>query len=151
MENTQTPISGPSLIFTDAAAMKVSDLIAQEENPALMLRVFISGGGCSGFQYGFTFDENSQDGDVRIERHGVTLLVDPILHVENGTLDAPLFEAILPAASEDLHLKHRVKGFERELFEEALRRADGKKSGAAKLLGIDPSNWAYHAKRLKLQ
>ena len=78
MENTQTPISGPSLIFTDAAAMKVSDLIAQEDNPALMLRVFISGGGCSGFQYGFTFDENSQDGDVRIERHGVTLLVDPM-------------------------------------------------------------------------
>jgi DNA-binding NtrC family response regulator len=73
------------------------------------------------------------------------------LHVENGQLDAPLFETLLPAASEDLHLKQRVKGFERELFEEALRRTDGKKAGAARLLGIDPSNWAYHAKRLQLQ
>jgi iron-sulfur cluster insertion protein len=78
MENTQTQNSGPSLAFTDAAAMKVSDLIAQEDNPALMLRVFISGGGCSGFQYGFTFDENPLDGDLRVEKHGVTLLVDPM-------------------------------------------------------------------------
>jgi iron-sulfur cluster insertion protein len=68
----------PSLKFTDAAALKVGDLIAQEENQSLMLRVFISGGGCSGFQYGFTFDENVQDGDVRFENQGVTLLVDPM-------------------------------------------------------------------------
>jgi len=68
----------PSLIFTDSAALKVGDLIAQEENQSLMLRVFISGGGCSGFQYGFTFDENVQDGDVKFENQGVTLLVDPM-------------------------------------------------------------------------
>ena len=68
----------PSLTFTDAAALKVGDLIAQEDNPKLMLRVFISGGGCSGFQYGFTFDEDAQDGDVRFENQGVTLLVDPM-------------------------------------------------------------------------
>ncbi|MGI9344416.1 MAG: iron-sulfur cluster insertion protein ErpA [Gammaproteobacteria bacterium] len=68
----------PSLTFTDSAALKVGDLIAQEENQSLMLRVFISGGGCSGFQYGFTFDENVQDGDVKFENQGVTLLVDPM-------------------------------------------------------------------------
>ena len=65
------------LTFTDAAATKVGQLIAEEDNPALKLRVFISGGGCSGFQYGFTFDENLEDGDVTVENQGVTLLVDP--------------------------------------------------------------------------
>jgi len=72
------PSAGPTLIFTDAAALKVSDLIAQEENDELKLRVFISGGGCSGFQYGFTFDEDIQDGDLEIENQGVKLLVDPM-------------------------------------------------------------------------
>jgi len=66
------------LVFTDAAAAKVGELIAEEENPALMLRVFISGGGCSGFQYGFTFDERREDGDTAIENSGVVLLVDPM-------------------------------------------------------------------------
>jgi len=78
MENMETQQSGPKLTFTDAAAVKVSGLIEQEENPNLMLRVFISGGGCSGFQYGFTFDESLQDGDLQIENQGVTLLVDPM-------------------------------------------------------------------------
>ena len=73
------------------------------------------------------------------------------LEADSGELDASLFEPLLPAASEDLHLKARVQGFERELFAEALRRSDGKKSDAARMLGIDPSNWAYHAKRLKLR
>ncbi len=75
---TGAPRTGPSLVFTDAAALKVSDLIAQEENDQLKLRVFISGGGCSGFQYGFTFDEETQDGDAHFENAGVTLLVDPM-------------------------------------------------------------------------
>jgi len=70
--------AGPSLVFTDAAALKVSDLIAQEENDELKLRVFISGGGCSGFQYGFTFDEDIQEGDLEVENQGVKLLVDPM-------------------------------------------------------------------------
>jgi iron-sulfur cluster insertion protein len=78
MENSNAQPSGPSLVFTDAAALKVSDLIAQEENDALKLRVFISGGGCSGFQYGFTFDEETQEGDLEIENHGVKLIVDPM-------------------------------------------------------------------------
>ena len=66
------------LVFTDAAAAKVKNLIEEEKNPALMLRVFVSGGGCSGFQYGFTFEENAGEDDTRIEKNGVTLLVDPL-------------------------------------------------------------------------
>lgn len=68
----------PGLVFTDAAATKVSQLIHDEGNPNLKLRVFISGGGCSGFQYGFTFDEKLEDGDTRVENQGVTLLIDPM-------------------------------------------------------------------------
>ncbi|MBA3563521.1 MAG: iron-sulfur cluster insertion protein ErpA [Gammaproteobacteria bacterium] len=66
------------LVFTDAAADKVGELIREEKNPNLKLRVFVSGGGCSGFQYGFTFDEKSDEGDTHIENRGVTLLVDPM-------------------------------------------------------------------------
>lgn len=68
----------PPIVFTDAAANKVGELIREEDNPDLMLRVFISGGGCSGFQYGFTFDEKIEDGDSQVENAGVTLLVDPM-------------------------------------------------------------------------
>ncbi len=80
---TQTPVIGSStapspIVFTDAAARKVSELIEEEDNPELKLRVYISGGGCSGFQYGFTFDENIEDGDSRVENQGVTLVVDPM-------------------------------------------------------------------------
>ena len=67
-----------ALIFSVAAASKVKELIQDEGNNALMLRVFISGGGCSGFQYGFTFDEEIGDGDTIIENEGVKLLVDPM-------------------------------------------------------------------------
>ncbi len=66
------------LVFTEAAARKVQALIAEEGNSALKLRVFISGGGCSGFQYGFTFDEVVNDGDTAVEQCGVTLLIDPM-------------------------------------------------------------------------
>jgi iron-sulfur cluster insertion protein len=66
------------LLFTDSAAHKVKELIEEEKNPALMLRVFVSGGGCSGFQYGFTFEENANDDDTRVEKNGVTLLIDPL-------------------------------------------------------------------------
>lgn len=68
----------PLLTFTDAAARKVGELIAGEGNPKLMLRVFVQGGGCSGLQYGFEFDEEVQDGDTCIENQGVKLLVDPM-------------------------------------------------------------------------
>lgn len=73
-----TATAGPPLNFTDAAARKVGQLIEQERNPALKLRVYIQGGGCSGFQYGFTFDEEIQDGDTEIENGGVKLLIDPL-------------------------------------------------------------------------
>jgi iron-sulfur cluster insertion protein len=74
----ETIESKPTLIFTDSAAGKVGDLIREEANPNLKLRVFISGGGCSGFQYGFTFDEKIEEGDICVENRGVTLLVDPM-------------------------------------------------------------------------
>ena len=67
-----------ALVFTDAAARKVGDLIRGEGNPKLMLRVFVQGGGCSGLSYGFEFDEEMQDGDTCVENQGVKLLVDPM-------------------------------------------------------------------------
>lgn len=72
-KNTQVP-----MVFSKAAANKVKELIKEEGNRSLMLRVFISGGGCSGFQYGFTFDEKTGDGDTVVENEGVKLLVDPM-------------------------------------------------------------------------
>jgi iron-sulfur cluster insertion protein len=66
------------LVFTSAAASKVAELIREEGNPELMLRVYIQGGGCSGFQYGFTFDEAVQDGDTEVVTDGVRLLIDPM-------------------------------------------------------------------------
>jgi iron-sulfur cluster insertion protein len=64
------------LVFTDAAAEKVRDLIIDEGNPNLKLRVFVQGGGCSGFQYGFTFDEDVNEDDTQMTKNGVTLLID---------------------------------------------------------------------------
>jgi len=64
--------------FTESAARKVRELILADGNPELKLRVYITGGGCSGFQYGFTFDEKADDDDVRVERGGVELLIDPL-------------------------------------------------------------------------
>ena len=66
------------LVFTDSAARKVKELIEEEGNPDLKLRVFVSGGGCSGFQYGFTFDELVNEDDTALEKNGVTLLIDPM-------------------------------------------------------------------------
>src|SRR5678815_827182 len=66
------------LVFTDSAATKVSQLIAEEGNPDLKLRVFVQGGGCSGFQYGFTFDEEINEDDSVMEKNGVKLLIDPM-------------------------------------------------------------------------
>ena len=68
----------PGIVFTDAAARKVQELILEERNPDLNLRVYISGGGCSGFQYGFSFDEERAEDDIAVENDGVTLLVDPL-------------------------------------------------------------------------
>jgi iron-sulfur cluster insertion protein len=75
--NAPTEMPAP-LVFTDAAAAKVKDLISEEGNPSLKLRVFVTGGGCSGFQYGFTFEETVSDDDTSMVKDGVTLLIDPM-------------------------------------------------------------------------
>ncbi|OAN14111.1 iron-sulfur cluster insertion protein ErpA [Photobacterium jeanii] len=84
MSDTNLPLN-----FSDVAAQKVKTLIAEEENPELKLRVYITGGGCSGFQYGFTFDEKVNEGDTTIEKEGVTLVVDPmsLQYLIGGTVD----------------------------------------------------------------
>ena len=84
MSEVQVPIQ-----FTDAAANKVLTLITDEENPALKLRVYVTGGGCSGFQYGFTFDEKVNDGDFTVEKNGVVMVVDPmsLQYLMGGTVD----------------------------------------------------------------
>ena len=66
------------IVFTDAAARKVQELILEERNPDLKLRVYISGGGCSGFQYGFSFDEERSADDIAVANDGMTLLIDPL-------------------------------------------------------------------------
>ncbi|MBX9607502.1 MAG: iron-sulfur cluster insertion protein ErpA [Gammaproteobacteria bacterium] len=73
METQENP-----LVFTNSAALKVRQLIDEEGDQGLMLRVFVQGGGCSGFQYGFTFDQAEGEGDTVVENHGVKLLVDPM-------------------------------------------------------------------------
>jgi len=77
MSETTTEMPSP-LLFSNSAATKVKQLIDEEGNDQLMLRVFVTGGGCSGFQYGFTFDETINDGDTKVENQGVTLLIDPM-------------------------------------------------------------------------
>ncbi|MEO2268214.1 iron-sulfur cluster insertion protein ErpA [Pseudoalteromonas pernae] len=75
--------------FSDAAAARVKQLIEEEENPSLMLRVYVTGGGCSGFQYGFTFAEEANAGDMQIVKNGVTLVVDPmsLQYLVDGEVD----------------------------------------------------------------
>jgi len=75
--NAMTEVQDP-LLFTDSAANKVKDLITEEGNAELKLRVFVSGGGCSGFQYGFTFDEVINEDDTVLNKNGVQLLIDPM-------------------------------------------------------------------------
>ncbi len=73
MSDSEAPLN-----FTDSAANKVKSLIEEEGNANLKLRVYVTGGGCSGFQYGFTFDENENEGDTSVVNNGVTLLIDPM-------------------------------------------------------------------------
>ena len=75
--NAMTELPDP-LVFTDNAAAKVKELIDEEGNPDLKLRVFVTGGGCSGFQYGFTFEESVSEDDTALQKRGVTLLIDPM-------------------------------------------------------------------------
>ena len=84
MSNPELPIK-----FSDAAATKVLSLITEEENPELKLRVYVTGGGCSGFSYGFTFDEKVNDGDMTIVKKGVTMVIDPmsLQYLVDGEVD----------------------------------------------------------------
>lgn len=75
---TEASIQDDALLVTDQAANKVRQLVEEEGNEQLMLRVFVTGGGCSGFQYGFTFDDELADDDTVIERQGVRFLVDSL-------------------------------------------------------------------------
>ncbi|MGV7207080.1 iron-sulfur cluster insertion protein ErpA [Oxalobacteraceae bacterium A2-2] len=76
IQSPATAAASPALLFSAAAAAKVSELIAEDGNPNLKLRIYVSGGGCSGFQYGFAFDEEVNQDDWRIDQDGVALLVD---------------------------------------------------------------------------
>lgn len=78
IESVDLQVPPSPILFSDAAAAKVKELLEEEANPALKLRVFVQGGGCSGFQYGFTFDETINDDDTTIQKEGVELLVDPM-------------------------------------------------------------------------
>lgn len=77
------------IYFSDSAAIQVKGLIEEENNPDMKLRVYVTGGGCSGFQYGFTFDEKVNDGDTLIENSGVTLVIDSmsLQYLVGGTVD----------------------------------------------------------------
>jgi len=77
MNDMSTAMPAP-LVFSDSAATKVKTLIEEEGNAELKLRVFVTGGGCSGLQYGFTFDEAVNDDDTIMEKNGVSLLIDPM-------------------------------------------------------------------------
>lgn len=78
MTEAQVVENQDPLLFTDSAANKVKELINEEGNADLKLRVFVSGGGCSGFQYGFTFDEVTNEDDTVLNKNGVQLLIDPM-------------------------------------------------------------------------
>ena len=78
MNTTAEMVTESPLTFTSAAAAKVAQLIEEEGNKDLKLRLYVQGGGCSGFQYGFTFEETVAEGDTSVETDGVTLLVDPM-------------------------------------------------------------------------
>lgn len=86
---TESVASSAAMVFTDAAAAKVKSLIEEDQNDNLKLRVFITGGGCSGFSYGFTFDEETAEDDTRIENQGVVMVVDPmsLQYLEGSIVD----------------------------------------------------------------
>jgi iron-sulfur cluster assembly accessory protein len=86
---TESVASSATMVFTDAAAAKVKSLIEEEQNDNLKLRVFITGGGCSGFSYGFTFDEETAEDDTQVVNQGVTMVVDPmsLQYLEGSVVD----------------------------------------------------------------
>lgn len=82
-------VQDSTVVFTEQAARKVTELMRDEERDDLKLRVFVTGGGCSGFQYGFSFDENAAEDDTQVETLGVTLVIDPmsVVYLEGAEID----------------------------------------------------------------
>ena len=89
MTTAASEIENSPILFTDTAASKVKELIDEEGNIALKLRIYVTGGGCSGLQYGFTFDENVNEGDTMVEKNSVSLLIDPMSfqYLEGAEID----------------------------------------------------------------
>ena len=77
------------LTITESATNKIRDLLAEENNPKLKLRTFVQGGGCSGMQYGFTFDEDQNEDDFTIEENGVIILIDSasMMYLDGASID----------------------------------------------------------------
>jgi iron-sulfur cluster insertion protein len=77
------------ITITDSAISKIADILAEENNPLIKLRTFVQGGGCSGFNYGFTLDEEQNEDDFVIEESGVTVLVDSMSmqYLQGATID----------------------------------------------------------------
>jgi len=76
-ETLEMPVEMPTAVnMTDSAAAKIQELITEEGNPDLKLRIYVTGGGCSGFQYGFAFEETQNEDDMRIDKAGVSIIVD---------------------------------------------------------------------------
>lgn len=88
-ENTDKLLGKLPLIFTERAAQKAKRLLEEEENAEQNLRVYVTGGGCAGFSYGFKFDPDAQDNDTQIETEGVVLVVDPlsVQYLTGSTVD----------------------------------------------------------------
>jgi len=76
--NIEVQLAATPIKISDNAVEKVKQLMKEENNPGLSLRVFVTGGGCSGFQYGFKFDDEANEGDTRVEKNGITVVVDPM-------------------------------------------------------------------------
>ena len=93
------------IIFSDSAAGRVAQLIKEEKNSELRLRVYITGGGCSGFSYGFTFDENLKEGDSGVYNQGVQLVIDPMSYqyLMGSTVD--YLEDVMPATMKNFSIK----------------------------------------------
>jgi iron-sulfur cluster insertion protein len=109
-ENVALQDEPPSpIIFTDSAAVKVADLVAEEGNPDLKLRVFVQGGGCSGFSYGFTFDEIINDDDTVMSKNGVSLLIDSMSYqyLVGAEIDYKVRDQ-KPERNDDLRLRKLV-------------------------------------------
>lgn len=88
-DSAAVPAAPTTLVFTDSAAYKVKELLAEEDNPEQVLRVFVTGGGCSGFKYGFNFDDKPAEDDYCVANAGVTLVVDPmsLQYLEGAEID----------------------------------------------------------------